>query len=140
MLSFFDKIEDCELQGRNFIKSLIHHRFFLKIFFSKQIVSSTCPKNNLWWVLFIAKLQHEYCKNSIIEFFWEIFKLLQSVIFRNIFIYEEANCMKDYMKARQRKARKGTTLRPFYAECFLTSNICYKITIETEQYTKYTRY
>ena len=47
--------------------------------------------------------------------------------------------MKDYMKARQRKAKKGTTLRPFYAEWFLKSNICYKITTETEQYTKYTR-
>ena len=47
--------------------------------------------------------------------------------------------MKDYMKARQKKARKGTTHRPFQTECFLTSNICQKITIETEQYTKYTR-
>ena len=40
---------------------------------------------------FIAKLQFEHFKNSIIEFFWEIFKLLQSVIFRDIFAYEEAN-------------------------------------------------
>ena len=47
--------------------------------------------------------------------------------------------MKDYMKAKQRKARKGTTLRPFYPECFLTSNNCYKITTETEQYPNYTR-
>ena len=45
--------------------------------------------------------------------------------------------MKYYMKARQRKAR--TILRLFYAECFLTSNICRKTTTETEQYTKYTR-
>ena len=75
---------------------------------------------------FIAKLQSEHFKNSIIEFFWEIFKLLQSVIFRDIFAYEEANYMKDYMKARQRKAGKWTILRLFYAECFLTSNIYYK--------------
>ena len=45
--------------------------------------------------------------------------------------------MKDYMKARQREAR--TILSLFYAECFLTSNICRKTTTETEQYTKYTR-
>ena len=29
----------------------------------------------------------------------------------NIFIYEEANYIEDYMKAFQRKSRKGTTLR-----------------------------
>ena len=32
--------------------------------------------------------------------------------------------MKDYMRARQRKAGKGTTLRLFCAECFLASSIC----------------
>ena len=66
---------------------------------------------------------------------------MQSVIFHNMFIYEEeVNYMKDYMKARQRKVRKGTTLRIFYDECFLRSNICQKITTETEQYIKYTRF
>ena len=44
--------------------------------------------------------------------------------FSQIFIYEESNYMKYQMKARQRKAKKGTTLRLFYAEYFLTSNIC----------------
>ena len=39
----------------------------------------------------------------------------------------------------QRKARKGTTLRLFYAECLLTSNMCLKITTETEQYTTYSK-
>ena len=43
------------------------------------------------------------------------------------------------MKARQRKAKKGTTLRLFYAEYFLTSNICSKITTETQHYTMHTR-
>ena len=36
--------------------------FFLKIFFLKQLVLDTYSKNNLWWVLFIAKLQSEHCR------------------------------------------------------------------------------
>ena len=43
------------------------------------------------------------------------------------------------MKARQWKASKGATLRLFYTERFLRSNICWKITTKTEEYTKYTR-
>ena len=39
--------------------------------------------------------------------------------------------MKDFIKARQRKARKGQLLDFFYGEYFLTS--------ETQQYTMYTR-
>ena len=105
--------------------------FFLKIFFLKQLVFGRYSKNSLWWVLFIAKLQSEHWRlvtllkelhhrnssNKFLNFCNELF-------FRNIFIYEEANYMKDYIKTRQRKARKGTTLRLFYAEYFLTSNIC----------------
>ena len=49
------------------------------------------------------------------------------------------NPLTNYGTLGKKKARKGTTLRLFYAECFLTSNIFWKITIETKQYTKYTR-
>ena len=58
-LFWIEKIEDCVLQGCNFIKTLVHHIFFLKIFFLKQLVLGTYSKNSLWRVPFIAKLQSE---------------------------------------------------------------------------------
>ena len=125
--TFFAKIEDCVLNGCNFIKTLVHNRFFPHniLFKAASFQYIFQKKMNLWWVLFIAKLQSEHCNNFIIDFFLRNFKkLLPSVIFRYILIYEEANYMKDYIKARQRKARKGPTLRLFYAECFLTPNTC----------------
>ena len=105
--AFFEKIEDCVRQGCNFIKTTID--FFVKIFFVKQLVFSTYSENNLWWVLFIDKLQSEHCKNSIIEFSEKFLNFCNQLFFPNIFVCKEANYMKDYVKARQRKKAKKKT-------------------------------
>ena len=110
---FFDKIQGCVLQRWSFIKTLVHYRLFsqkrLSLFFFKQLVFGTFPKNNLWWILFIAKLQPENCRlitllkeTSSQKFPKEFSKLLQSIIFRNISLCGgEENYMKDYLKARR---------------------------------------
>ena len=54
--------EDFVPQGRNFIKLLARNLFFPQNIFLKQVVLDTYSKNNLWWVLFIAKLQSEHCR------------------------------------------------------------------------------
>ena len=114
-LSFFDKIEGCVLQGCSFIKTLVHCRlFFLKkqlfLSFSKQLLSGTFSENNLWWILFIAKLQSKNCRLITLlketpsqELLWQFFNQLFFAI--DYFSYisiccEEATYMKDYMKAR----------------------------------------
>ena len=87
--------------------------FFLKkktfFIFFKQLVFGTFSKKNLWWILFIAKLQSENCRLITLmkETPWEFSKLLQSIIFLNISICGEVNYMKDYMKA----TKKGWFLR-----------------------------
>ena len=66
-------------------------------------------QKNLWWILFIAKLQPENCRfitllkeTPSLRFPREFSKLLQSIIFCNISICgEEGNYMKDYMKDRR---------------------------------------
>ena len=113
-LSFFDKIEGCVLKGCSFIKTLVHYRLFpqkktLFIFFKQLVFGTFSKKKNLWWILFIAKLQPENCRlitllkeTSSQKFPKEFSKLLQSIIFRNISLCGgEENYMKDYLKARR---------------------------------------
>ena len=82
------------------------------------------------WTL--EELHHRIFSEKLLKFCNQLF-------FPTFSFMKKQFDMHDYLKARQRKARTGTTLRIFYAECFLTSNICQKIPTGTEQYTKYTR-
>ena len=110
-------------KGCCIIKTLVHYILFSQkkaffIFFT-QLVFGIFSKKNLWWILFIAKLQPENCRVITLmketlswKLPWEFSKLLQSIIFRNFSICgEEANYMKDYMKARRKAMEKGWFLR-----------------------------
>ena len=91
----FWKIEKFVLQGCNFIKTPAHHWFFpqnilfetasFQYIFQKQSVVSSLYSKVADWTL--KELHHRIFSEKVF--------ILQSVIFRNIFIYEEWNYMKD---------------------------------------------
>ena len=75
-----------------------------------------------------------------------IFKLSQSSIFRNIFIYvEELNYMKDYMKVKITKvackfAVKKTEVQKFFWELSKEGNTISKTLVTESVFTKILRY
>ena len=93
-LLFFYRTELCVLQGCNFIKTLVHHIFFLKIFFLKQLVFGAYSKNNLLWVFFTAKLQSEHCRFVTLlkelhhrNFFEKFLNFCNDLFFANFYLW-----------------------------------------------------
>ena len=80
-LRFFEKLRNLYYRAATLSRRQPIIHFFLKIFFLKQLFFSTYSTNNLWLVLFIAKLQTEHCKNSIIEFFLRKFSFCNQLFF-----------------------------------------------------------
>ena len=94
--------------------------FFLKIFFLKQLVLDTYSKNNLRWVLFIAKLQSEHCRlvTLLTELdhwlFSEKFSNFSNQLFFATFLFMKKQITwKITWKLSQEKLGKGRLFGPF---------------------------
>ena len=124
---FFDKIEGCVLQGCTSIKLAHHWRFSQNILFNTTSFRYY-SKNNLWWVLFIVKLQSKHCRVVILlkenhhrhfpEKIWN---------FRSQSCFVTSHlCWKLRERSHENKKSsygKGTTSPLFRIACSLTSNI-----------------
>ena len=122
--------------------NLVQQTVFSKVTFKTARPSQFYPWKNLWWGLgqgYIFRLQNcNFTKsNSIMLFFWEFSKLLQSIIFRNFSIcVEKLNYIKNYMKTR-RENRKGGQPSPHFVLRNRTEHLYYTWHVRSTKYEKF---
>ena len=126
-LRFFDKIEGCALQGCTSIKLAHHWRFSQNILFNTTSFRYY-SENNLWWVLFIVKLQSKHCRVAILlkEIHHRHFpEKISNFRSQSCFVTSHL-CWKLRERSHENKKSsygKSTTSPLFHIECSLTSNI-----------------
>ena len=127
MSSAFCKVAGCLLPARN----LVNHTLFFQssllreLGHSKFIPERLCGDVQGRVAVFTFQNYNFTKSNSIMIFSWEFSKVLESIIFRNIFIcVQKWNYIKNYMKTR-RETRRGGRSSPHFELINRTEHLYY---------------